>query len=80
MRNNTFDIIILQINRGNSKMSMIPTGLLYLRLDNNNIHSLVPGVFEEIDHLVSLSLAGNPFTTIDRTTSLALNSLPMLRV
>ncbi|XP_025423011.1 leucine-rich repeats and immunoglobulin-like domains protein 1 isoform X2 [Sipha flava] len=75
LNQNTF-----KISRGDSKVSIRPTGLLILRLDNNNLHSLTSRVFEEMEYLVSLSLAGNPLITIDRSTGLALSSLPMLRV
>lgn len=57
-----------------------PGSLLHLRLDYNNIHSLLPHVFKELSNLASLSLAGNPLKIIDRSTSIALTSLPMLKV
>ncbi|VVC27839.1 Hypothetical protein CINCED_3A010861 [Cinara cedri] len=56
------------------------SSLLHLRLDYNNIHSLMPHVFKELSNLASLSLAGNPLKVIDRSTSFALASLPMLKV
>lgn len=54
--------------------------LIHLHLDYNNLHSLLPQVFKELSNLASLTLAGNPLTVIDRPTSFALTSLPMLKV
>ncbi|XP_025204556.1 leucine-rich repeat-containing protein 70-like [Melanaphis sacchari] len=57
-----------------------PGRLIHLRLDYNNIHSLLPHTFKELSNLVSLTLSGNPLTVIDRSTSFALSSLPMLKI
>lgn len=54
--------------------------LIHLHLDYNNLHSLLPDVFNELNKLASLTLAGNPLIIIDRSTSFALTSLPMLKV
>lgn len=68
---------VLQIN--NEDTSKLGS-LIHLRLDYNNIHSLLPHTFKELSNLVSLTLAGNPLKVIDRPTSFALSSLPMLKV
>lgn len=66
-------IFILQIHNDDSR-------LIHLHLDYNNLHSLSPDVFSELNKLASLTLAGNPLKIIDRPTSFALTSLPMLKV
>lgn len=75
--NNNYGIIMLQVNPDES--SGLGT-LTRLHLDYNNLHSLLPNVFKELSNLVSLSLTGNPLVVIDRSTSFALTSLPMLKV
>lgn len=70
-------IFVVQINNEDSSR---PGSLIHLRLDYNNIHSLLPHTFKELSNLASLTLAGNPLTVIDRPTSFALSSLPMLKV
>lgn len=72
-----YGIIMLQVNQDES--SGLDT-LTRLRLDYNHLHSLLPNVFKELSNLVSLSLTGNPLVVIDRSTSFALTSLPMLKV
>lgn len=64
----------------NNEDTSKPGSLIHLRLDYNNIHSLLPHTFKELSNLVSLTLAGNPLKVIDRPTSFALSSLPMLKV
>jgi len=70
-------IFVVQVNIEDTSR---PGSLIHLRLDYNNIHSLLPHTFKELSNLVSLTLAGNPLTVIDRPTSFALSSLPMLKV
>lgn len=62
------------------KDSSRPGTLVHLHLDYNNIHSLLPLVFKELHNLASLTLAGNPLSVINPSTSFALTSLPMLKV
>ncbi|CAH1738117.1 unnamed protein product [Aphis gossypii] len=64
----------------NNEDTSRPGSLIHLRLDYNNIHSLLPHTFKELSNLVSLTLAGNPLTVIDRATSFAMSSLPMLKI
>ncbi|KAG7214149.1 hypothetical protein KM043_001500 [Ampulex compressa] len=52
--------------------------LTVLNLSHNVLHSLHQDVFEHLGNLKVLDLAGNPFTTIDLRTSLALSSLAYL--
>jgi len=68
---------VLQINNEDTSK---PGSLIHLRLDYNNIHSLLPHTFKELSNLALLTLAGNPLKVIDRPTSFALSSLPMLKV
>ncbi|XP_073965148.1 uncharacterized protein, partial [Choristoneura fumiferana] len=50
-----------------------------LNLAYNDFHSLHQDLFEHLPELTSLDLTGNPLTTIDHVTLIAISSLPMLR-
>ncbi|XP_061728079.1 leucine-rich repeat neuronal protein 2-like isoform X2 [Cydia pomonella] len=49
-----------------------------LNLSYNQLHSLHQDLFEHLPELNSLDLSGNPLTTIDYVTLMAISSLPML--
>ncbi|KAJ8706279.1 hypothetical protein PYW08_010905 [Mythimna loreyi] len=51
-----------------------------LNLAYNDLHSLHPDLFEHMPELEQLDLSGNPLTTIDHVTLIAISSLPMLKV
>ncbi|XP_063632622.1 leucine-rich repeat neuronal protein 3-like [Cydia splendana] len=50
-----------------------------LNLAYNQFHSLNQDLFEHLPELTSLDLTGNPLTTIDHVTLIAISSLPMLK-
>jgi len=78
--NRVFNVQLFKLQINAHEQTSSPGSLAHLHLDYNNIHSLLPNVFKELSNLVSLTLAGNPLVVIDRTTYLALTSLPMLKV
>ncbi|CAH2101948.1 unnamed protein product [Euphydryas editha] len=51
-----------------------------LNLEYNDLHSLNQDLFEHLPELTELNLNGNPLTTIDLVTLIAISSLPMLKV
>ncbi|OWR47952.1 leucine-rich transmembrane protein, partial [Danaus plexippus plexippus] len=51
-----------------------------LSLAYNDLHSLNQDLFEHLPELTELDLSGNPLTTIDHVTLIAISSLPMLKV
>lgn len=51
-----------------------------LNLAYNDLHSLHQDLFEHMPELEELDLSGNPLTTIDHVTLIAISSLPMLKV
>lgn len=51
-----------------------------LNLAHNDLHSLNQDLFEHLPELEELDLSGNPLTTIDHVTLIAIASLPMLKV
>ncbi|XP_072948626.1 tsukushi-like [Epargyreus clarus] len=51
-----------------------------LNLAYNDMHSLNQDLFEHLPELTELDLSGNPFTTIDHVTLIAISSLPNLKV
>ncbi|XP_068621969.1 leucine-rich repeat neuronal protein 3-like [Battus philenor] len=51
-----------------------------LNLAYNDLHSLHQDLFEHLPELTELDLSGNPLTTIDQVTIIAISSLPMLKV
>ncbi|XP_059056388.1 leucine-rich repeat neuronal protein 3-like [Achroia grisella] len=51
-----------------------------LNLAYNDLHSLHQDLFEHLPELAELDLSGNPLTTIDQVTLIAISSLPMLKV
>ncbi|CAH2056150.1 unnamed protein product, partial [Iphiclides podalirius] len=51
-----------------------------LNLAYNDLHSLNQDLFEHLPELTELDLSGNPLTTIDHVTLVAISSLPMLKV
>ncbi|KAJ0182873.1 hypothetical protein K1T71_000849 [Dendrolimus kikuchii] len=51
-----------------------------LSLAYNDLHSLNQDLFEHLAELEELDLSGNPLTTIDHVTIIAISSLPMLKV
>uniref|UniRef100_A0A2H1WHS9 SFRICE_013882 n=1 Tax=Spodoptera frugiperda TaxID=7108 RepID=A0A2H1WHS9_SPOFR len=51
-----------------------------LNLAYNDLHSLNQDLFEHMPELEELDLSGNPLTTIDHVTLVAIASLPMLKV
>ncbi|XP_034828103.1 leucine-rich repeat neuronal protein 3-like [Maniola hyperantus] len=51
-----------------------------LNLAYNDLHSLNQDLFEHMPELSELDLSGNPLTTIDQVTAIAISSLPMLKV
>ncbi|CAF4888198.1 unnamed protein product [Pieris macdunnoughi] len=51
-----------------------------LSLAYNDLHSLNQDLFEHLPELTELDLSGNPLTTIDHVTVIAISSLPMLKV
>ncbi|CAK1592914.1 unnamed protein product [Parnassius mnemosyne] len=51
-----------------------------LNLAYNDLHSLHQDLFEHLPELTELDLSGNPLTTIDHVTLIAISSLPMLKV
>nr|XP_026483458.1 leucine-rich repeat neuronal protein 3-like [Vanessa tameamea]XP_026483459.1 leucine-rich repeat neuronal protein 3-like [Vanessa tameamea] len=51
-----------------------------LNLAYNDLHSLNQDLFEHLPELTELDLSGNPLTTIDHVTLIAISSLPMLKV
>ncbi|KAH9630895.1 hypothetical protein HF086_014636 [Spodoptera exigua] len=51
-----------------------------LNLAYNDLHSLNQDLFEHMPELEELDLSGNPLTTIDHVTLVAISSLPMLKV
>ncbi|KAJ8706280.1 hypothetical protein PYW08_010906 [Mythimna loreyi] len=51
-----------------------------LNLAYNDLHSLHPDLFEHVPKLEQLDLSGNPLTTIDHVTFIAMSGLPMLKV
>lgn len=51
-----------------------------LNLAYNDLHSLNQDLFEHLPELEELDLSGNPLTTIDHVTLIAISSLPMLKV
>lgn len=54
--------------------------LRILNLGYNNLHSIHSDLFEHMPELEELDLSGNPLTTIDHVTLIAISSLPMLKV
>ncbi|XP_047038831.1 leucine-rich repeat neuronal protein 3-like [Helicoverpa zea] len=50
-----------------------------LNLAYNDLHSLHQDLFEHLPELEELDLSGNPLTTIDHVTLIAISSLPMLK-
>ncbi|XP_076754258.1 tsukushi [Xylocopa sonorina] len=52
--------------------------LVVLNLSHNMIRSLHQDFFEHMPNLKTLNVSGNLFSTIDRRTTLAINSLPFL--
>ncbi|CAH0713006.1 unnamed protein product, partial [Brenthis ino] len=51
-----------------------------LNLAYNDLHSLHQDLFEHLPELTELDLSGNPLTTIDHVTLIAISSLPKLKV
>lgn len=51
-----------------------------LSLAYNDLHSLNQDLFEHLPELEFLDLSGNPMTTIDYATVIAISGLPMLKV
>ncbi|XP_052748969.1 leucine-rich repeat neuronal protein 3-like [Galleria mellonella] len=51
-----------------------------LNLAYNDLHSLHQDMFEHLPELEELDLSGNPLTTIDQVTLVAISSLPMLKI
>ncbi|CAH2101947.1 unnamed protein product [Euphydryas editha] len=51
-----------------------------LNLAYNDLHSLNQDLFEHLPELTELNLNGNPLTTIDYATLIAISSLPMMKV
>ncbi|XP_028039276.1 leucine-rich repeat neuronal protein 3-like [Bombyx mandarina] len=51
-----------------------------LNLAYNDLHSLNQDLFEHLPQLEELDISGNPLTTIDHVTLIAISSLPMLKV
>ncbi|CAH2235407.1 jg13266 [Pararge aegeria aegeria] len=51
-----------------------------LNLAYNELHSLNQDLFEHMPELTELDLSGNPLTTIDHVTVIAISSLPMLKI
>ncbi|XP_049883850.1 leucine-rich repeat neuronal protein 3-like [Pectinophora gossypiella] len=51
-----------------------------LSLAYNELHSLNQDLFEHLPELTDLDLSGNPLTTLDHVTVIAISSLPMLKV
>ncbi|KOB66493.1 Leucine-rich transmembrane protein [Operophtera brumata] len=56
------------------------TEMRTLNLANNDLHSLNQDLFEHLPDLETLDLSGNPFTTIDHVTLIAISSLPRLKI
>lgn len=54
--------------------------LKILNLGNNRLHSLNQDLFEHFPNLEGLSLDSNPFRVIDHVTTVALTSVPSLKV
>ncbi|XP_050440621.1 leucine-rich repeat neuronal protein 2-like [Adelges cooleyi] len=73
----TLDSNIFKTNQ--EAESTFHTSLKHLNLNNNGLHSLRANTFKDLSTLSSLTLAGNPFKVIDRSTSFALSSLPFLK-
>lgn len=51
-----------------------------LRLGNNQLHSLDSDLFEHLPNLEELYLDNNPFTVIDHSSTVAISTIPHLRV
>lgn len=51
-----------------------------LRLDHNNLHTLNMNLFEHTTDLEILDLSYNPLKVIDKHTTIAIDSLPFLKV
>ncbi|XP_075988800.1 toll-like receptor 3 [Anticarsia gemmatalis] len=51
-----------------------------LNLAHNDLHSLNADLFEHLAELEELDLSGNPLTTIDYPTLIAISSLPLLKI
>ncbi|CAB3257480.1 unnamed protein product [Arctia plantaginis] len=51
-----------------------------LNLAYNDLHSLNQDLFEHLPELEQLDISGNPLTTIDHVTLIAISSLPRLKV
>lgn len=54
--------------------------LKILNLAQNDLHSLNQDLFEHFPNLEELSLSNNPFKVIDHVTTVALGSVPSLKV
>ncbi|XP_023955290.2 leucine-rich repeat neuronal protein 2-like [Bicyclus anynana] len=51
-----------------------------LNLAHNQLHSLHQDLFEHMPELTELDLSGNPITTLDHVTVIAISSLPMMKI
>lgn len=54
--------------------------LVELRLDHNRLHTLNMDIFEHTTDLEILDLSFNPFKVLDQHTTMAIDSLPQLKV
>lgn len=54
--------------------------LKVLKLGSNQLHSLDPDLFEHLPNLEELHIPANPFTVIDHGSTVAISSIPNLRV